>query len=87
MRMSFPYQRAELWTPGSGGKPVAGPLQSLRRSALHAGLPHPGYLEARRRHRDDGLSPLHRLPLLHGGLPLRIAQLQLGRSPALHRDS
>ena len=30
-----------------------------------------------RRHRDDGLAPLHRLPVLHGRLPVRLAQLQL----------
>ena len=47
-------------------------------------LPHPGHLEARRRHRDDGLASLHRLPLLHGGLPVRLAQFQLAGSAAVH---
>jgi ferredoxin len=44
-------------------------VQPLRQPALRAGLPDPGDLEASRRHRDDGLAPLHRLPLLHGRLP------------------
>ena len=63
-----------------GGRAPAlpGALQPLREPALRAGLPHQGHLEAAAgRHRDDGLAPLHRLPLLHGGLPLRRAQLQL----------
>ena len=38
-----------------------------------------------RRHRHDGLAPLHRLPLLHGRLPLRLAQLQLARPAPRHR--
>ena len=59
-------------------------MQPLRRSALRARLPHGGHLEARRRHRDDGLAPLHRLPLLHGGLPVRLAQLQLVGPAAVH---
>ena len=44
---------------------------------LHARLPDAGHLEARGRHGDDGLAPLHRLPVLHGRLPVWFAQLQL----------
>ena len=56
-----------------------------------AGVPHAGNLEERRRHCDDGLASLHRLPLLHCGLPLWFAQLQLCRirgpqSPAVNPD-
>jgi hypothetical protein len=36
-----------------------------------------------RRDRDDGLRPLHRLPLLRDGLPDGLAQLQLG---SIHRQ-
>jgi len=34
--------------------------------------------------RDDGLSPLHRLPILHGRLPIRVQKHELPRSPAVH---
>ncbi len=62
----------------------AGSLQPLREPALRAGLPHAGHLQAGGRDRDDGLPPLHRLPVLHGRLPLRGAKHELPRSPALH---
>ena len=42
-------------------------------------LPGTGDLPPRRRHRPGRLRALHRLPVLHGGLPLRGAHLQLGR--------
>jgi hypothetical protein len=54
--------------------------------ALRACLPHPGHFQAReRRHRADGLSPLHRLPVLHGRLSLRCPELQLQGSAAFYR--
>ena len=37
--------------------------------------------------RYDGLAPLHRMPVLHGRMPLRIAQLQLARSAAVHQGN
>ena len=39
----------------------------------------------RGRHRHDGLAPLHRLPVLRRGLPLRLAQLQLAGPADRHR--
>ena len=71
-------------TPHGGpARPAgAGPLQPLRQPAVRAGLPDAGHLEARRRHRDDRRAPLHRLPVLRGGVPVRLAQLQLGRPAA-----
>jgi hypothetical protein len=54
---------------------LPGALQPLRRSPLRSGLPHPGDVQAARRHRAHGFSPLHRLPFLYGGLPLWLAQL------------
>ena len=62
------------------------PLQPLRRPAVRARLPDEGDLAARRRHRRDGPAPLHRLPVLRRRLPLRLAQLQLGRPEALSRQ-
>src|ERR1017187_2481234 len=53
-------------------------------------MPDGRHLEAgKRRAGDDGRASLHRLPLLHGGLPLRLPQLQLERPaafPAYHRS-
>ncbi len=44
-------------------------------------LPDPGHLEGAGRHRGHRLRLVHRLPLLHVGLPLRRPPLQLGRRP------
>ncbi len=52
-------------------------LQPLRQSPLRPGVSHQGHLPAGGRHRHDGHAPLHRLPLLHGRLPLRRPELQL----------
>ena len=60
-------------------------LQPLRQSSLCAGLPDPGDLQAGRRDRDDGLPPLHRLPVLHGRLPLRGQNHELPGPAALHQ--
>jgi hypothetical protein len=41
-------------------------------------LSHAGDLEKRNgRARHDGLAPLHRVPVLHGGMPVWIAKFQL----------
>ncbi len=69
----FPFAQTEYTQQSRDPGPAH--VQSLRRSALHAGLPHAGDMETRRWHRDDGLSPLHRLPLLHGRLCLWFSQL------------
>jgi hypothetical protein len=63
-----------------------GSLQPLREPALRPGLSDAGNLQAAGRDRDDGLSPLHRLPLLYGRLPLRVSKHELPRSAALHRQ-
>jgi len=77
----FRYLRRDLQ-----GKPTLAAVQPLRQPAVHPGLSDESNLEAtRRRHRDDGLAPMHRLPLLHRGLPLRVAELQLERSAAAPR--
>jgi hypothetical protein len=73
-----------IWTEPFGT--VCPAVQPLRRPALYARVPHAGDVEARRRHCDDGLASLHRLPLLHCRMPLRIAQLQLGGSVASHHE-
>ena len=85
-RFENAFQRRER-AGGARGPAGPDPLQPLRQSAVRARLPDAGHLETRRRHRDDGLAPLHRLPLLHGGLPVRLAQLQLERPAPLHRTS
>ena len=54
-------------------------LQPLREPSVHPCLSDRCHVEAGRWHRDDGRAPLHRLPVLHGGLPVRGAQLQLVR--------
>ena len=41
----------------------------------------------KRRHRDDGLPPLHWLPFLHGSLPLRLTQLQLQGPAPIHQGA
>jgi len=49
-------------------------------------LPDPGHLETGRRDCHDGFSPVHRVPLLHGGLSLRVAKFQLEGSAAFHQE-
>ena len=49
--------------------PVMVLVQPLRQPAVRARVPDAGDLEARGRHRRDGLAPLHRMPLLHRRLP------------------
>ncbi len=62
-------------------------VQSLRESALCPRLPHEGHVPAAGRHRHDGLSPLHRLPALHGRLPLRRKEHELPGPPAVYRKN
>ena len=50
-----------------------GALQPVRRRAVRAHLPDQRALQAPRRHRRSARRQLHRLPRLHGGVPLRSA--------------
>ena len=67
----------------AGRSPRAGPLlradrlSALPESALHQGLSDRRHLDREGRHRRHRLRLVHRLPLLHGGLPVRRAPLQL----------
>ena len=51
-------------------------------SSLRPGVSHQGHLPAGGRHRHDGHAPLHRLPLLHGRLPLSAPGVSTGKIPA-----
>ena len=78
---TFPAQENPYMEREDQGDAVPGPLQPLRKAGLRPGLPDPGDVQAQTgRHRHDGHASLHRLPVLHGGLPLRRAELQLPRS-------
>ncbi len=57
----------------------AGGLSAVHQLALHARLPGGRHLARARRHRGHRLRLVHRLPQLHGGLPVRRPALQLGR--------
>ncbi len=80
-----PRARQRLLRRGDGA--AAGPLlparrlPAVRQPALREELPGRRDLEGARRHRRDRLRLVHRLPLLHVGLPLRRAALQLDRRP------
>ena len=83
---AFPSQELHYLRTGPRGQADPAAVQPLRQPPLRPGLPDPGDLEAGvGRHRDDGLAPLHRLPVLHRRLSLRLAQLQLARPAAAHR--
>ena len=73
--------RRPLLPPGRGPRrrPLlhSRQLPAVRESALHQGLPHGATWAGEGRHRGHRLRLVHRLPLLHGGLPLRRAALQL----------
>ena len=58
----------------------SGGLPAVRESALHQGLPHRRHLGGEGRHRGDRLRLVHRLPLLHGRVPLRRPPFQLDRA-------
>ena len=49
----------------------AGHVPALRKAALRRRLPDRRLVQARRRHRAGGQAHLHRLPLLHDGLPFK----------------
>ena len=70
--------RARFREEGHFYMPVS--CQQCRESAVHQGLPDRRDLDREGRHRRHRLRLVHRLPLLHGGLPLRRAPLQLGRA-------
>ena len=55
---------------------AAGHVPALRRAALRRCLPDRRLVQARRRHRAGRQAHLHRLPLLHDGLPLQGALLR-----------
>ena len=74
------YDHEQVPAPGQDLPPDR--LPAVRGLALHERVPDRGHLAGAGRHRGDRLRLVHRLPLLHGGVPLRRASLQLGR--ALH---
>ena len=89
----FPWRRrrASIFThadpyynPAGGprGRPLlrARAVPAVRESALHQGLSHRRHVDREGRHRGHRLRLVHRLPLLHGGVPLWRAALQLERA-------
>ena len=79
------YDPAKVPEEGHFYMPVAVP--AVPQPALRQGLPDRRHLDGAGRHRGDRLRLVHRLPLLHGGLPVRRAPLQLGRAAASRRTS
>ena len=71
----------------AGDALAAARLPALREPGLHQGVPRAGHVPARGRPRDAGPAALHRLPVLHGGLPLRRAHVQLGQARPARRTS
>ena len=65
----------------------AGDVPALRQPALRRRLPHRRLVQARRRHRAGGPAQLHRLPLLHDGLPVQgaLVRVRAGDRPAARR--
>ena len=68
-----------------GGRPArqvvhAGPVHALREADVRLRLPGEGHVERARRHRRHRLRQVHRVPQLHGHVPVRRAALQLGRA-------
>ena len=72
------YTPAEVPEPGSLLR--ADGLPAVPEPALHEGLSDRRHLDGAGRHRGHRLRLVHRLPLLHGGLPVRRAPFQLGRA-------
>ena len=58
----------------------AGPVHALREAHVRLRLPRDRHVERARRHRGHRLRQVHRVPQLHGHLPVRRAPLQLGRA-------
>ena len=52
---------------------LPGPLQPMRRRAVHEDLPDQRAVQAPRRHRRSARRFVHRLPRVHGGVPVRSA--------------
>jgi ferredoxin len=67
---------------GAGGRALlrAGAVPAVPQRAVHEGVPDRRHVDREGRHRRDRLRLVHRLPLLHGGLPVRRAAVQLGRA-------
>ena len=65
----------------------AGDVPALRRPALRRSLPDRRLVQARRRHRAGRQAHLHRLPLLHDGLPLQgaLVRARADRRPEAER--
>lgn len=67
--------------PGTRHGLPAPPLYAVREALLRVRLPRRRHRQERgRRHRQPDLSPLHRLPVLHGLMPLPCPLFQLVRS-------
>ncbi len=79
------YEPAEV--PRGGPLLRAGRVPAVPQRALHEGLPDRRHLDRAGRHRRHRLRLVHRLPLLHGRLPVRRAPLQLGRRRRSRRTS
>ncbi len=76
--------RRRLLPAGAGarGGPLLRPggVPAVPQRAVHEGVPDRRDLDRARRHRRHRLRLVHRVPLLHGGLPVRRPALQLGRT-------
>ena len=79
------YDPAQV--PEEGHFYVPGRLPAVPKPAVHEGVPDGRHLDGAGRHRRHRLRLVHRLPLLHGGLPVRRAPLQLGASRRSRRPS
>ena len=66
---------------------AAGDVPALRRAALRRCLPDRRLVQARRRHRAGRQAHLHRLPLLHDGLPVQgaLVRARADRRPEAER--
>src|SRR3990172_1100049 len=76
--------RGGVSPPPGAADPQA--LHALQPSPLHQSLPGPRHVHQRGRDRGAGLSPVHRVPLLHGRLPLHGEILQLVKTGMAARD-
>ena len=74
-----PYYEPEQ-VPEEGHFYVPVGVPAVPQRALHEGVPDRRHVDGAGRHRRHRLRLVHRLPLLHGGVPLRRAPLQLGRA-------
>ena len=74
---------ATLPARGPGGRALlpGHAVLPVRRPAVREGLPRRRHLAGARRHHGHRLRLVHRMPLLHGRLPVLGPALQLERSP------